>query len=224
MKLHSNIYGWEYVWEEFAEEKGGKAIKNASEIEGQDGQVSALHIPIEEGAHALTVAASTSGTSMLVSYPASDDFSMRIFIDNPIHKIEKVFGMQDIKIGDARFDNKFVIQSNHPNQIARLLGNAELREAIFASPITEIRTFDRTTGFDHRWHVPANHNVLAFELSVFLDKYDQLEAIYKILAALLIEFKDCDIVGTHKAPAEVADTTEPQKVSGRLHSPLLDRK
>jgi hypothetical protein len=35
MKFHSDLFGWEYVWRNFADEKGGRAVTDSGEEEGK---------------------------------------------------------------------------------------------------------------------------------------------------------------------------------------------
>lgn len=223
MKLHSNIYGWEYVWEEFAEEKGGKVVKDG---QGDEGNIVALHIPLANTDTVISIANAAAGTSMAFSYEPSNDFTMRIFADSPIHKLEKVFGLQDLKIGDREFDSKYVIQSNHPNIVEQLVASDELRKAIILENVAELRTVSPSVGFDKRWYVPPTHNVLLCQQHVFLDKFDQLDCIYKILTQLLSALQDCGLIGLGRAHAHAQvspDAGDARTASGRLRSPLLDR-
>lgn len=68
-------------------------------------------------------------TCFEVSIDYVKDYSTLIYVDEPISKLFKVFGMQDIEINDPGFDDAFVIKSNDEMFVLNFL-NSELRDML----------------------------------------------------------------------------------------------
>jgi len=49
-------------------------------------------------------------------------------------ELAKLLGMQDIEIGDAKFDRDFVLKSNDESDLRKLLADDTIRELIVAQP------------------------------------------------------------------------------------------
>ncbi len=45
MKFHSDLFGWEYVWRNFAEEKAGTVVTDTGE---EEGKLKYLSIPVTD--------------------------------------------------------------------------------------------------------------------------------------------------------------------------------
>jgi hypothetical protein len=215
MKLHSNIYGWEYVWQEFATEKGGETIM------GDDSQIAALRIPMKEHGSTMLVVPTSQGTAVIAHFRKGKaiKFAMHLFVERLIHRIEKAFGLQDLKLGDPSFDNRFIIQSNSPEILAHIFGDAALRQAILAEGVTELSIIPGDAKIDYRWEIPAGHDVIIYCVDALIDKYDHLNASYQVLSALLNQLKSAGVVGNQ---SETLSAPAVQK-KGKLNSPLLGR-
>lgn len=69
-------------------------------------------------------------TRMRAPFVNKDQFHFAIYPEGFFSKIRKFFGMQDIEIGEAAFDEKFIIKSNNEEKIKLLLQSAEIRELL----------------------------------------------------------------------------------------------
>ena len=65
-------------------------------------------------------------------FKSKDGFQITAWLHNPtgIISLAKVLGMQDIEIGDERFDRKFIVQSNDPEKARVLLLDYGLRALV----------------------------------------------------------------------------------------------
>jgi len=213
MKLHSNIFGWECVWEEFAAEKSGEAVLD------QDGHVTMLRIPMPEHDATMFITPTSHGSAAAVHYSPAGNFVMHLFVKKLIHKLEKAFGLQDLTIGDKSFDGRFVSQSNLPDKLKEIFGDASLCQAILSEGVAELSIIPYYAGIDERWAVPSDHDVVIYCQDALMEKFDQLNASFEILSRLLTKLKDCGIVGS--TAADVPEMAVPALGHGRLHSPLL---
>ena len=63
-----------------------------------------------------------------------DGLRFRIYRRSIFSGLGKFLGMQDIEIGDWFFDENFIIQSDRPAQVKRLLDSVELRNQLQVQP------------------------------------------------------------------------------------------
>lgn len=82
--------------------------------------------------------------------------------EGPVSKIAKLFGAQDITLGDPDFDPKFMVKATNPD-VARNLLTPAIRSQMLAVGVTELAYDDATTHahvpmavvFSRRWERPA---------------------------------------------------------------------
>jgi len=68
-------------------------------------------------------------TSIVINFPRYVDVDLYLYQENFATKIKKVFGAQDIQIGDREFDEAFMIKSQTPEKIKQIL-TPELKQKI----------------------------------------------------------------------------------------------
>lgn len=224
MKLHSNIFGWEYVWEEFADDKGGTAIRDGHDNESA-GKLLGLEILHQELEAVISVIPTNKGTMLKAGFRAADDFKLHLLVEHLIHRFEKVFGMPDIRVGDHRFDSRYVIRSNSAEKIKQIFDEASLRESILECGIGEIKIIPAGSATTQNGEVAPGHSVLTCNFDASLEKYEQLNTVYEAFVLLLKRLKQCGVIHQESAAAEPPDLppVAPTVPMRRLHSPLLDR-
>ena len=57
-------------------------------------------------------------------------FEFNISWEDSIERVLKIFGKQDIKVGDKEFDKKYLIQSNEPGLITNILNYREISKML----------------------------------------------------------------------------------------------
>ncbi|WP_196888478.1 hypothetical protein [Aureivirga sp. CE67] len=70
-------------------------------------------------------------TRLRVAVENFSGFKMHIYQENMFNRIGKIFGLQDIQIGDFHFDPKFIIKGNNPNKLQQVLADRSLRNHFF---------------------------------------------------------------------------------------------
>src|SRR5262249_38488490 len=124
MKFHSNIFGWEYVWRDFADSKGGKVESDPS----QDGDpIFSMQIPVEGTNSFVTITPYSikgkhraMGTAVSMQYSPREHFVFHIRKEKGVDQIGKALGMQDIQLGDSAFDHAFLIQGTDVGKVRNL--------------------------------------------------------------------------------------------------------
>lgn len=215
MSLHSNMFGWDYVWRDFAETKKGEVITEGNR---PDGEIQGLVVPAVGGA-TVSITPVSAGTAAVIDFAPSGDFMFSIYKERPLHHLSKAFGMQDIVIGDKQFDSQFIIKSNNEAQLKQLFADKALRDLILSEDTADLRILPEEAGFDPRWMVRPSCSVIVYSRPVLIDHFDHLEGIYNILCKTLNHLEHLGL-----GKAAVNGSADQSTTSGKLHSPLLDRR
>lgn len=213
MKFHTNMFGWEYVWRDFADAFGGEVITDGK---AQDATILSLNVPATDKTSTITITPTSAGTTAVVHYEPAGSFMFSLRTEKFIHQFGKVLGLQDLQVGDKLFDNKFLIQSNDEAVLKFVFADPNLRQLILDEEISELRMYADSHAFDARWVVPAGQHVLIYSRTTLMDKFEQLEATYKILQAIVERLVESKAIG-------LGPETPPEN-GGRLHSPLLNNR
>jgi hypothetical protein len=217
MSLHSNMFGWDYVWRDFAETMGGQIT------EGPDGEVLAITVPAP-GKAVVTFTPVSSGTAAAIHYEAVDEFAFQIYKEKPFDSVSKVFGMQDIVVGAPDFDPHFIIKSNNESVLKQILHDETIRELILLQDVADLRTLPGNAQFDPRWVVPPGHSAIVYNRLAAVDKNDQLSGVFDMLCKIVVHLERIGLAGTgRQVPAHQPEAVGAVSTAKRLHSPLLDR-
>ena len=85
-------------------------------------------------------------TSFSAKLPDDTSFRFKIEKQGLKQEIGKLFGMQDVIIGNADFDKKFLIQSNDVSKVKELLNNAEVSAALLKEPVVDFAIREHRIG------------------------------------------------------------------------------
>lgn len=69
---------------------------------------------------------------------AKAEFRFRIFEQELLSFVAKLAGMQDVKVGDPKFDHAFVVQTSDEPRLKAILADAKLRELLLGEPQIEV--------------------------------------------------------------------------------------
>jgi len=220
MKMHSNMFGFEYSWRDFADSKGGRIF---TENNTEDGDILALVVPAIAGGGTVTFTPVSSGTAAVIDFGPLSDFNFTLYREKPLHQVNKVLGMQDIVIGDPEFDRRYIIKSNNEGYLKELLSNFNVRELIITEDAVDLRILPPDSVFDPRWQVRIDHALIAYHRDAMIDKYDQLESVYKLLNGLVAQLQEMSLSSDGTVPIKAEHEPNENEAPRRLHSPLLDR-
>jgi hypothetical protein len=129
---------------------------------------------------------STTYTRLRAPFVNPSGFRFRIYRKSIFSNLGKFFGMQDIEIGNADFDDAFIIQSNDPPRVRALLCNESLRAMLAAQPriMFDIRDDD---GGVFRARFPAGVDELRFLTLGIVKDIDRLKRLFDLFAETLHE-------------------------------------
>lgn len=223
-KFHSNMYGWEYVWRDFADSKGGQVVEDQTKT---NSPIVSMHIPVEGTDTSVNFAPfrlkgdkkGDKGTAATIHFAPRENFVFSIRSEKGMDQIGKMMGLQDIQMGDQEFDERFLIQGSDPGKVVHIFAEMDLRDLLLGQNTAELRLVQETEHFPTELKVPKGRHAVVFNHNDRVDKFEQLEAIFLILTSTVHRLGAIPAIAGDEIdePAQ-----EQQRTSGKLHSPLLD--
>jgi hypothetical protein len=122
-------------------------------------------------------------TRIRTPYVNTSGFHFKIFRKGLMSNVMKLFGMQDIEIGDTDFDNDFIIQSDDTEKVKNMLSDRVLRELISEQPTIFIQVKNDEGWFNEAF--PNGVDELYIEVKSVISNIDQLESLYNIFTKIL---------------------------------------
>lgn len=145
-------------------------------------------------------------TRMRAPYVNRDGFRFQVYRAGAFTGIGKLFGMQDIEIGIAAFDDQFVIKSSDADQVKKLLANEKLRTLLMAQPSVYLSVADDEGWFGQQF--PEGVDELYFQVQGVIRDVDRLKALFDLFSETLETL--CAIGSAYETPpfdpAAVPDT------------------
>ena len=120
--------------------------------------------------------------------------SLCLYRENLFTDVQKLFGMQDIKIGDAQFDSQFVIKSNQPEKIREFLANDQLKQLIDFQEHTRIEIMGTEASFNGPHPNGADELYLACDLQIVYKR--DLEYLFQLFTTTLDRLTEIGIIQT----------------------------
>jgi hypothetical protein len=81
-------------------------------------------------------------TRLRAPYVNPEGFFFTIYRSGFFTGLKKLLGMQDIEVGDPRFDDDYVIQGNSEHRVRKFCENGRIRELIDSQPRIQLRIRD----------------------------------------------------------------------------------
>jgi hypothetical protein len=189
VKLHTRMYGWKHVWMEFAEEFQG-SVEDSNPDSSQTGM--SIMLPVQNTNWGLiyTLVPGENGnhshTTVETNYHANSDFKFAIHPQKQLGALSKLFGMQDIIIGDKDFDPRFVIKANDSSRVRELFADGQLRALILEEPTIEISAHpDSTDSKPSPRLLAVQQHVLSLKIPGIVDDFERLKGLHSLMKLLL---------------------------------------
>jgi hypothetical protein len=137
------------IWEQLAKEIGAQFNRDRLRLRQGDGIGHVVCLVMEEWFIYLEEYRATHesplNVRMRAPYQDKNGFRFAISRKDMFSEIGKLFGMQDVKIGDAIFDDEFIIKSNDEEKVRAFFDSPRLRQLAQAQPYVsfEIREGER---------------------------------------------------------------------------------
>lgn len=188
-QLYKSLFGRKYqeVWRKFAEDNNGTFVlakdgnQDSVEIFYQD-----FKITFDTYTHIIVVGSSSREdeyTRVKVDMLLADNLKFKLFRQGFIDSIGKLFGAQDIVIGDEEFDKAFLIKGNNEYKIQRLFSNPILRNLILSQKDILLEISDTVGIFDEK--IEEGNSLLYFISEEKIKSIEQLNILYRLFTELL---------------------------------------
>lgn len=171
------------IWRQLSDEVGGEFV------EGSFTRSSQVKVRIKEWVVTLdtftvsTGNSSTTYTRMRAPYVNPDQFRFTIYRRSVFSPLGKLFGMQDVLIGEAAFDEAFIIKANSETKVRQLFQIAKLREMVASQPRIHLTVKDDEGWFGKEF--PEGVDELCFQVGGVLKDIEQLKSLYLLFAMTL---------------------------------------
>jgi len=126
-QIYKDVFSKKDLWEKLAELYNGK-FKMQQTI-SKDITSFRLEIPYKNHNVVLTET-DTKPLKFEMELRLNRNFEFNISWEDSVERILKLFGKQDIKVGDKEFDNKYLIQSNDPELTSKFLNSRHIKQTI----------------------------------------------------------------------------------------------
>ncbi len=146
--------------------------------------ISDYHVAIEINSQSIFVDISRSpggnveggyeSTSIRSLLPAGNGFEFIIYPEDFISRIGKVFGMQDVVLGYAEFDDNLIVKTHQPEKLKALFSSPEIRERI-----------QNLSGFAFKVEEEDEGNFLEFNMQRALTDLNELKVILELFYSVM---------------------------------------
>lgn len=190
MGMLKSIFGpsKEEIWSQIARDIGGEFIdggfwgKDALVYRHGQWQVVLDTYTVTNSTGSSTT--STTYTRMRAPFINKDGFHFELYREGFFSSLGKLFGMQDIQIGDPFFDKDFIIKSSDPEKIRTLLSDTRMKGLIQRQPQLRYKIKDDEGWFGASF--PEGVDELYFECVGVIKDTALLEALF-VLFSLTLE-------------------------------------
>ena len=122
---------------------------------------------------------------MRAPYVNRDGFRFKIYRRNIFSGIGKLFGTQDVEVGDAFFDDEFIVQGEPEHLIRSLLTNGMIRQLIQNQKDIHFEVKDDEGWFREKF--PEGVDELYFEVVGIIKEKDRLKNLFDLFSLVLDE-------------------------------------
>lgn len=175
---------YESIWREFAKEKNGTYIQSS------DDKVEVVYknhtIILDNFIHYTTVGHNTYENQYkrgIVEFRSSDKLQMRLTSQDWVDNIGKLFGAQDIAVGDREFDKQFMIKGNDEYKIQLLFSNRSIKKLLSESKVVRLEITEGEGLFDEK--TQEGNSMLYFVSEDKIKSIQQLNKLYQLFTELI---------------------------------------
>lgn len=129
-------------------------------------------------------------TRMRAPFVNKDGLQFEIYKESLASSIAKIFGMQDIEIGDTFFDDNFIIKGNNEEKIKILLNDKKLMELIEVLPDLSFQIREDDGWFSEKF--PNGVNELYFLCEGEIKDEAMLKNLFEIFSITLERLVEID--------------------------------
>ena len=187
------------VWQQLSQEVGGRFVEGGftkpDKVQVTHGEwtVTLDNFAVHTGKAVIVF------TRMRAPYVNPDGFRFKVYRRGFFSDIGKALGMQDVEVGQAGFDDEFIIQGTDDGKLRQLFANPKIRELIDAQ-----KDIDFSVKDDEGWFgatFPDGVDELVFQVGGVIKDIDRLKLLYELFAETLEEL--CRMGSAYRSDPEV---------------------
>ncbi len=169
---------YEIIWRQFAEQCSGKYEPISSDrvvIPYKN-----FTLTFDDYTHYTVVSGTayeSEFTRAIVEFTCTENFKFLITQQGFVENISKLFGAQDIRIGDKLFDKKFMVKSNDESNVKELLSNKSITSLMLQNKTLRLTLTNEEGLFSEK---PKEGNVMLYY--VWDGKIKQVAELHNVLA------------------------------------------
>jgi hypothetical protein len=185
MSILRQIFGpsKDEIWRQLCDQIGGDFVQGGV-FKGSKVQVHHQHWTITLDTYTESSGETSSTyTRMRATYVNKDGFRFTVYRKGFFSDLGKKLGMQDIEIGEPKFDDAFIIQGNDEHNLRKLFGDRKIRQLIEQQPKIFLAVRDDEGWFKARF--PEGVDELYFRVGGVVKDVERLEALYEVFAEVL---------------------------------------
>ena len=138
-------------------------------------------------------------TRMRAAFANPAGFRLTVYRKSIFSGVAKLFGMQDIEVGEDAFDRDFIVKGTDESRVRALLANPHLRELIAHQPEIYLCVKDDEGWFATRF--PDGVDELYFSATGIIKDLERLKLLFDLFAELLDAL--VDLGAAESGPANV---------------------
>ncbi len=120
---------------------------------------------------------------MRLEFKTPDELRFRLTKQCFIDSIGKLFGAQDIRVGDKIFDNKFMIKGNDEYKIQTIFSNQTINNLILSQEDIHLQILDKVGIFDEP--IQEGNAMLYYISETLVKEKEQLNLLLKLYQTLI---------------------------------------
>ncbi|MBO6515536.1 MAG: DUF3137 domain-containing protein [Bacteroidia bacterium] len=122
-------------------------------------------------------------TRIRAPYISTNNLQFRIYEENILSPVSKWLGLQDIQVGNKKFDHRYMIKGNDEHMIRKLFEPQDIKTLMLDIRSMAIRTKDKEGYFSA--HYAENADLIYFEQKGIINKEETLSALLALFCLLL---------------------------------------
>ena len=187
--IYNSIFGknYEAVWRQFSTENNGTYILGKHDnLDSVEINYSNHKIIFDQYIHYQVVGGTsheTEYTRVRLEFISNDKLQLRLTKQGVIDNIGKLFGAQDIQIGDKTFDKKFMIKGNDEFKVQTLFSSEIIKNLILAQRDIHLQILEKEGIFNEP--IQEGNAMLYYISETEVREIGQLNSLLKLYKALV---------------------------------------
>ena len=131
-------------------------------------------------------------TRVIAPFISNYNFTFELYKTGYISNFLKIFGAQDIKIGDTEFDKAYTIKSSNELKVKSLLSDKFIRRQIQKIPKLNLQISNQKGIWEEE--LPENHYELGFFTEDEIKDINTFLQINELMQLVLTHLKDINVI------------------------------